>query len=461
MYTDCTDVELREEIINHIKMEGEKVVRLNKEKGQGNPMKILSDVDDTLWSSGGKWPAGIDTSYPSHAVYPGALCFYEELDVKGFRFEKAMTRDPSVSVDEYSPATMGESVKVTLDIPQERGGGTASIRVSGKDTVEQIQSKVTEQFKVPPWNQKLTITTGSAGSVSTNSRGHNLVFLSARPHAFKDLTESSTYKRFQQLFDQGRLHTHPTLLAGSLRSGARAVFGDIMVAIKSSIASFLQLIAALTMSLDERLNSPPAMSLIRSVAEKWADEDAAQLLEHSVLGANANWESVGLFKAETFEKFAALYPEYDFLFVGDDGQGDVLAAETMSHTMGGSPKKPIALIHRVLADRKNTLSSFVGKDLDEREKIWREKGILFFDTFVGAAAILLECGLLSPRTVHRIGVISRDELLELIFENRGFPSWSDDVKLMNRDIARANEALKKAAQGNPNVLSIDSVDMPM
>lgn len=44
-------------------------------------LKILSDIDDTLMSSGGKFPAGIDRSYPSHTIYPGVLSFYRELDL--------------------------------------------------------------------------------------------------------------------------------------------------------------------------------------------------------------------------------------------------------------------------------------------------------------------------------------------------------------------------------------------
>jgi hypothetical protein len=29
----------------------------------------------------GSWPAGIDTSYPKKAIYPGILAFYKELDL--------------------------------------------------------------------------------------------------------------------------------------------------------------------------------------------------------------------------------------------------------------------------------------------------------------------------------------------------------------------------------------------
>ena len=41
---------------------------------------MVSDIDDTLMSSGGSFPAGRDQRYPRRCVYPGALAFYNELD---------------------------------------------------------------------------------------------------------------------------------------------------------------------------------------------------------------------------------------------------------------------------------------------------------------------------------------------------------------------------------------------
>ena len=47
---------------------------------QPQPMiKVVSDVDDTLVSSGGIWPAGIDRRIPRGAMYPGAGTLFREL----------------------------------------------------------------------------------------------------------------------------------------------------------------------------------------------------------------------------------------------------------------------------------------------------------------------------------------------------------------------------------------------
>lgn len=100
--------------------------------------KILSDVDDTVTCSGGSWPAGVDSSFPKKALYPGVLAFYRELDL------------------------------------------------------------------------------GSAGSDDwdSTSRVGNLVFLSARPHVYKSVSESVTYSKFRYLQQERGLYTSPTLLAG-------------------------------------------------------------------------------------------------------------------------------------------------------------------------------------------------------------------------------------------------------
>src|SRR5690606_6273565 len=57
--------------------------------------KILSDVAATLFCSAGKFPAGVYTSLPYHALYPGVLTFFKELvgcSLHRFRRHRAPSR---------------------------------------------------------------------------------------------------------------------------------------------------------------------------------------------------------------------------------------------------------------------------------------------------------------------------------------------------------------------------------
>lgn len=148
--------------------------------------KVLSDIDDTLSSSGGDWPAGIDTSYPKKAIYPGVLSFYRELDL---------------------------GVKGETEWDKSRDNG-------------------------------------------------NLVFLSARPHVYKDISESVTFEKFKWLQLTRGMHTSPSLLAGNLDTGSKFMLEGVM-------------------------------------------------------------EPIALKKYSNLCEYLALYPEFQCIFIGDNGQGDV------------------------------------------------------------------------------------------------------------------------------------------
>jgi len=157
--------------------------------------KVLSDVDDTLYCSGGYYPAGIDKQYPRKTVYPGVLAFYRELDI-----------------------------------------GT-----QGPET----------------WHDD-------------NPAG-NLVFLSARPHLYKDISEKANFAKFEKLRSRengGKMHTMPSLLSGDLSSGGQFVFGN-------------------------------------------------------------DFEPLARKKFDNFRRYVSIYPEYSHCFVCDNGQGDVRAGELM------------------------------------------------------------------------------------------------------------------------------------
>jgi len=247
VHADTTGGRLRESILAHFAAQA-KTVR--NEIGGAYGVKILSDVDDTLYSSGGKFPAGCDTRFPRHMCYPGCLSLFKALD-------------------------------------QHRDCQTPSC---------------------------------------------NLVFVSARPHLYKDWTEDHSYRLFQSLVAQGRMHTSPTLLPGRLKNGV------------------------------------------------WA------CLTAKCMGPRA-WKAVGEAKYDTYVKFRALYSEYDFVFCGDDGQGDLLAAQKMAAEQDNIAPLIAAIIHKVLPGGSE--KALAMEPSSQRGKEWvnglEKQNIFTHGSYVGAA----------------------------------------------------------------------------
>lgn len=248
IYDDIKSETTRQDILTHIRKEatvqqhhfmmGTKRKRVLLQSWR----KVLSDVDDTLCSSGGSYPAGIDKRYAKKVVYPGVLTFYRELDL----------------------GTQGPS-----EWPENRVG--------------------------------------------------NLVFLSARPHVYKDVSEKINFAKFEKLRvkSDGRqgLHTTPSLLAGDIASGTEYMMRNDM-------------------------------------------------------------EPLAAKKFDNFSRYVNIYPEYNHVFVCDNGQGDVRAGELMFDAF---PYEFEALYVHVVKD----ISKTHGYAPDR----WREKGFkpCFFRTYPEAA----------------------------------------------------------------------------
>lgn len=63
-------------------------------------MKVLTDIDDTLYSSGGVFPAGVDRRYPRHEPYPGVTKFFELLE-KGHESIAQYSTSPSANAHPF------------------------------------------------------------------------------------------------------------------------------------------------------------------------------------------------------------------------------------------------------------------------------------------------------------------------------------------------------------------------
>ena len=115
----------------------------------------------------------------------------------------------------------------------------------------------------------------------------NLVFLSARPHVYKDVAESVIFEKVRSLQERYNLYTSPTLLAGCLNTG-----GKFMV--------------------------------------------------------SGDFEHLAIKKFENFREYLKIYPEYSCIFVGDNGQGDVRTAEMVLDSDDYKRNLQRIYIHKVI-----------------------------------------------------------------------------------------------------------------
>lgn len=134
-------------------------------------------------------------------------------------------------------------------------------------------------------------TAGDHDEWNRQERLGNLVFLSARPHVYKDISEKHSYEKFRKLLDSGRLHTSPTLLAGSLDTGSQ----------------FLR---------------------------------------------DGSLEPLARKKFENYAQYFSLYPEYRCIFIGDNGQGDVRTSEMILDDSVYSGTIQRVYVHQVLPRHK-------------------------------------------------------------------------------------------------------------
>ena len=87
-------------------------------------VQVVSDIDDTLMSSGGHFPAGRDTRYPQKCVYPGVLSFYKGLDT-GFALRMQASR-----VDRMPIASEANNPTMSPPLPSSDAGASGRTKAA-------------------------------------------------------------------------------------------------------------------------------------------------------------------------------------------------------------------------------------------------------------------------------------------------------------------------------------------
>lgn len=106
-------------------------------------------------------------------------------------------------------------------------------------------------------------------------------------------------------------------------------------------------------------------------------------------------------KYQNFHEYRTLFPEYNFAFTGDSGQADPRFGE-MLLTNAPDVTKGV-FIHDVM------------QTPPQKRDEYRRQGILFFDTYVGAALEAQDRGLLSVEAVRRVAVAALEDLEKIPF----------------------------------------------
>jgi len=315
LYQDIVSESLRNRILEHfrqqasfqaaVKKMGSTLAKKRMLKGAWR--KILSDVDDTLFSSGGRFPAGMDTTYKHKVVYPGITTLYKELDL----------------------GTVGPAAK---------------------------------------------------SGVWPASRFGDLVFLSARPHVYKDVTETTMFVKFRGFIKNQSLHCMPSLLPGDLESGQ----------------AFMM---------------------------------------------KADFGPMALKKFKNFVEYHSLYPEFTHVFIGDNGQADVKAAELMVERFGRQ------VVERVYIHQVIPIQHTYGYEPGVSEEKWRKYGIIFCTTYIDAAIDAATRPDGESKPLILLEGMRRVTLAAAADFEKVKMTWSNpyhrDVRRMelNHDISRANKRL--------------------
>ncbi|MGB3329594.1 MAG: phosphatase domain-containing protein [Thermomicrobiales bacterium] len=129
----------------------------------------------------------------------------------------------------------------------------------------------------------------------------------------------------------------------------------------------------------------------------------AAILTGSLFSLISNKRMAGR-KMEMFTRYRELFPEYTFIFIGDNGQGD---ADFGKRMLAEAPEQVAAIfIHDVTnAERQRTSTT------------WEEDGLVYFDTYIGAAIEAWRKGLITREGVNRVAEEAETALATIPFHD--------------------------------------------
>lgn len=199
------------------------------------------------------------------------------------------------------------------------------------------------------------------------------MFLSARPHLYQDVSENISFEKFRELKKINAMHTLPSLLSGDLDTGTQFLLSE-------------------------------------------------------------NMEHLAKKKFENLKEYMDLYPEYQHIFIGDSGQGDVRAAEMIFDTVDFHSKLERVYIHEVTPLEKVCAH-------DALSKTRFHPKIFYFKSYVDAALDAYVHRLIGAAGLARV---CTDAVRD--FEEISEASWADaenKIRAQNRVVGHSTRIRRK------------------
>jgi hypothetical protein len=114
-------------------------------------------------------------------------------------------------------------------------------------------------------------------------------------------------------------------------------------------------------------------------------------------------EAIAEKKVENFKRYARVFPEYEFIFVGDSGQGDAILAREMKKA---HPERVRAtFIHDVV------------ETPPKKRAQWKGDGVHFFDSYAMASSLARELGLMDDEGLVRVGRETVEDFRGIAFQD--------------------------------------------
>jgi hypothetical protein len=141
-----------------------------------------------------------------------------------------------------------------------------------------------------------------------------------------------------------------------------------------------------------RINSPTLTNIIGEFGFIQGMDRKRDVLSSYIKGKA--FQTFGKVKFSRFMQYAQIFPEYKFLFIGDNGQGDVGAGEQMLAEM---PDRCTVFIHDVYSGKYET------------EKIGTNDGMYYFKNYFDLAKLFQDMKIFSGEKVNLIRTSVVDE----------------------------------------------------